>query len=234
MEFLYTTSAILNYTSVEIEVVERDEPELSGANIKYINAEGETNVFISAKAIFDNTGETSFKDCSTYYVVFANGGMSIVNKFAETFYTKQNGLQYIRSNNVTVPVQIYIPFASSDLSGATIRVSGPGVPTLGGEELDASKKVEATQEAFTECLWKLVPRITAPATSASPVSVQVTLDGQPLRKAGVKVVCKTADGVVSSSQDTNAQGVATFTADSGSTVEFGFRYYSNMASTQVL
>ena len=234
MEFLYTQSPILNYTSVEIEVVERDEPELSGANIKYINAEGETNVFISAKAIFDNTGETSFKDCSTYYVVFENGGMTIVNKFAETFYTKQNGLQYIRSNNVTVPVQIYIPFAGTDLSGSTIRVAGPGVPMVDGEDLDSSKEVEATQEAFTECLWKLVPSVIAPATSTSPVPVQLTLDGKPLRKSGVNIVAKTSDGVIATSVQTDAEGKAEFNAASGSVIEFGFRYYSNIASTSVL
>jgi hypothetical protein len=60
------------------------------------------------------------------------------------------------------------------------------------------------------------------------------LNGQPLRKAGVSIVAKTSDGVITTSVETNEDGKAEFTASSGSVVEFGFRHYSNMASTQVL
>lgn len=234
MNVLYTQFDFTGFDSVAIETVSRDEPELSGLSINYMNGDVATTVFIDAQTIFRATGESSFKDCSTYYVVFENGGFSVINKFAETFYTKQSGIEYIRAINKVVPVQIYIPFASNSLEGATVRVCGPGVPTLDGVPLDSSLEVPATQEAFTDLMWKLVPKVSAPAESSSPVRAQLMLDGQPLQKAGVSIVAKTSDGLVTTSVQTDENGIAEFVASPGSTVEFGFRYYSNMASTTVL
>ena len=237
MNFLYTPSGMMDFTGVSIQTLTNDDPSLCGAKVTYKkDDESEIYIDICPATILSFTGETSIKDCSTYYVVLNRdgSGFNLVNKFAETFYTKQSGIQYIRSNNINVPMQIYIPFATSNLDEATLRVSGPGTITLDGEPLDESLVIPASQENFTECLWSLVPRVSAPSQSASPVQVQLTLNGQPLRKAGVSIVGKTSDGVIGTSVQTNADGVAEFSAASGSVVEFGFRYYSNMTSTTIL
>lgn len=234
MKYLYTPTEGLGFDSVSIVSLTRDDDVEPGVNVVYAKDGVETIIHISAQHILECCGEQSFKDCSTYYAVFENGGFTFINKFAETFYTKQTGIEYIRSANKVVPVQVYIPFASSTLEGATVRVSGPGVPTLDGEPLDSSLAIEANQESFTNCLWSLVPRVTAPAQSASPVTVQLTLNGTPIRKSGVSIVAKTSDGVIATSVETNEDGKAEFNAASGSVIEFGFRYYSNMASTTVL
>lgn len=234
MNILYTPADILDFNSVEIEVITSEQPNLSGVSIKYRKDDKETTIFICAQSIFDATGETSFKDFSTYYVTLVPNGINIINKFAETFYTKQTGIQYIRANNMLVPVQIYVPFAASDLSEATIRVAGPGVPLLNGEKMSVDKEVPATQEAFTKCLWSLLPSIVSPETSTSPINVQLTLNGLPLRRSGVGIVGKVSGELIVTTNLTDENGVASFAAAPGSTIEFGFRYYSNITRTKVI
>lgn len=192
------------------------------------------NIDITAAEIFAKTAESSFKDCVTYYVCVAgtnDDGYQIVNKFAETIYTKQTGHEFVRASGRYVPIQVYIPFEGSSLDGATVRVIAKNPATYNGAVVPASKEVECTAAAFTAFAWRTLPRVSAPASASGTVNVQLELNGEPLSKPGVKVYGKSPDGFRTYSATTNSNGVATFMGESGDTIEFGFRFFTNMANT---
>lgn len=205
-----------------------------GVRVTLNSGASSIDIDITAAEIFAKTAEKSFKDCSTYYVCMYgpdDANYTIVNKFAETLYTKQTGHEFVRATGRYVPIQVYVPFGGTSLEGATVRVIAQSPASYKGATLAASKEVDCTAEAFTAFAWQVLPKVSAPASASGTVNVQLTLNGQPLAKPGITIYGKSPDGFRVYSATTNNSGVATFMGDSGDTIEFGFRFFSNMAST---
>lgn len=235
MKLLYTPTNSFSFNEYNVESHKNADGAVDGITVVYIGEGNSIAIRVTAETILNNTLESSFQDCSSYYVAFNEGatGFTFINKFAETFYTKQGGTEYLRSRNMQVPIQIYIPWASKTLDEATIRVCGPNVPNFDGTPLTADLCIEATAENFQLISRKLLPSLKSPDISESPVKVQLLLDGAEHARAGVLVVAKLESSLVSTSALTDENGVATFEAPAGATVEFGFKYYSNITKTLV-
>ena len=235
MNILYTQTNDFGYDSYSVSTIPDDSGKPIGVLVTYVKDGQAMSIPVLPEHIMSHTGESVFQDNSSYYGAFlGEGRFAFINKRIETFYTKHNGHEYGRLLNIQVPIQIYIPWAGATLEDATIRVCGPGVPEFDGVPMDESKRVETNSAAYEAVAMKTLPRLEAPPTSTSPVRVQLTLDGAPHARAGVKVVAQLDGSLITTSALTDENGIATFTAAPGDLVQFGFRHLTNVARTRIV
>lgn len=164
------------------------------------------------------------------------------NKFMQSANDKANGALFLWKNNMNVLGQIYIPFADSMVEDWHIRVNlGTGT----NEYPEDAGVVENSQEGFHDFVTRVLPGLEVKSVhqrdSVSDVEVQVTLDGEPVRKAGVRVFAKSSSGYLNKREAlTDENGVARFVAErlhldaaDEMTAEFGFKFWSNLVNADI-
>lgn len=168
-------------------------------------------------------------------------------KMVETNPTKMGGVEFIKYKSSQIVGQIYIPFKDSSDDEYAIR--------LNVKDEDASKllelipnavEVENTEEAFKEFYYANSPRLkvvnTSNAGEWTKIKVQLTLNGNNVSKGDVRIFAKSASGYIANREVyTDANGTAEFKVlpyglEQGESMkaEFGFKYYSNLASKDVV
>lgn len=193
--------------------------------------------------LFDfNQKPLAFKELAArdnvYVVADAQGMLEpFYNKMAESSLIKSSGYDHVRKKNKHVIGQIYIPFADSTIDEASARITY-------GEELGFLCNVEFTRdvEDFGAFFNEVSPTLVSEQVADGRIKVQIVDNaGNPISKAGVKIYAKTDGGqLVFNERTTNASGTAYFKllttgfeASDEATVEFGFKWVSNLARTKV-
>lgn len=159
------------------------------------------------------------------------------NKMADSFLTKSSGYAHIRSKNMTCIAQIYIPFADSPMSDCAVRIT---YNEDFGYECNQNISTEVTD--FGAFFNEVSPTLTATKQGDGSIKVQI-VDSimTPIQKAGVKIYAKTDGGqLVFNEKVTKEDGTASFKllttgfeAGDEATVEFGFKWSSNLARVKV-
>lgn len=159
------------------------------------------------------------------------------NKMAESYATKSSGYAHICKQGKHAIGQIYIPFADATIDDCSVRITY-------GEEFGYVSNVEITEEVtdFGKFFNDVSPTLTATKEGDHTIKVQVTDSlGAHIKKAGVKIYAKTDGGqLVFNEKVTNVDGNAYFKllttgfeAGDEATVEFGFKWSSNLARVKV-
>lgn len=181
--------------------------------------------------------ELSARD-NIYVVADENGYIEpFYNKMADSFSTKASGYVHIINKNRYGIGQIYIPFADSSINDCSLRITY-------GEEYGYISNVEINDEVndFGTFFNDVSPTLTASKEADGSIKVQITdSKGTSIKKAGVKLYAKTDGGqLVFNEKTTNADGNASFKllttgfeAGDEATVEFGFKWSSNLARVKV-
>lgn len=181
--------------------------------------------------------ELSARD-NIYVLADADGVIQpFYNKMAASYFVKASGYSHIRTKNLVCIGQIYIPFADATIDECSVRITH-------GEELGYKSNVEFTTDVtdFADFFETVSPTLTASKEADGSIKVQITdSKGTPINKAGVKLYAKTDGGqLVFNEKTTKEDGSATFKllttgfeAGDEATVEFGFKWSSNLARVKV-
>ena len=192
-----------------------------------------------------HVGRRELTEASNIYVLVDNAGnfVGLRQKMAQTFLTKASGFEYAKQNNVLIAAQIYVPFADSPVSDWSLRVNFRADQEVNLEE---AVEVEPTLAAFHAFAYSNFPSLRivsqAPAAQGERITVQLTHKGADVAKAGVRVFAKTSAGYLARTESfTDANGQASFVAiplglEAGDkmTPEFGFKWVTNLARTDVV
>lgn len=181
--------------------------------------------------------ELSARD-NIYVLADKNGVIQpFYNKMADSFLTKASGYAHIRTKNIACIAQIYIPFADSPMDECSVRLTY-------NEEYgyECNKVIDMDVDDFGKFFNDVSPTLSASKESDGSIKVQITdAKGTPIKKAGVKLYAKTDGGqLVFNEKTTKEDGSATFKllttgfeAGDEATVEFGFKWSSNLARVKV-
>ena len=181
--------------------------------------------------------ELSARD-NIYVTADAQGNIQpFYNKMAESYLIKASGYAHIRSKDLICIGQIYIPFANASMDDCSVRITY-------GAEFGYKSNVEITEEVtdFGKFFETVSPTLTASKEADGSIKVQIADSvGTPINKAGVKIYAKTDGGqLVFNEKTTKEDGTASFKllttgfeAGDEATVEFGFKWSSNLARVKV-
>jgi hypothetical protein len=184
-----------------------------------------------------------------YITVDENGNLNEpIFRTIETNVTKISGLDYIRYNlNKEVVAQIYIPFknSSEDEYGVRLNIKEEDVSKL-LELIPDAVEVEGTNEGFKNLNSQFLPSLKIISSFKqedwTKIKIQLTLNGNNISKDGVRIFAKSSSGYIANREVyTDENGIAEFKVlpyglEHGEEMkaEFGFKYYSNVVSTNVV
>ena len=193
---------------------------------------GIKTVVVTPEAIFADTRETAFSDCTTYYgIVALDGEVLFSNRYLVTYYTKDSGVSLCTAlqDEGRAAIQLYIPYGGNSLDDAVIRVTSSEVPAYNGTPLPPEKHVGGTEAELTAFRLATLPSMTATIVG-DKVQVQVTREGQPITRSGVLVYAIVKDSFNYTTGLTDANGGVAFDIVPNATVKFGFKYFTNVVS----
>jgi hypothetical protein len=184
-----------------------------------------------------------------YVTIDEHGNLNLpIFRTIETNTTKISGLDYIKYNiSKEVVAQIYIPFknGSDDEYAIRLNIKEEDVSKL-LELIPEATEIEGTGEGFKNLNSKVLPSLKIVSASKdgewTKIKVQLTLDGDNISKSDVRVFAKSASGYIANREVyTAANGTAEFKVipyglEQGESMkaEFGFKYYSNLVSKDVV
>jgi len=160
------------------------------------------------------------------------------NKMAESFWVKASGYDHARKLDKHVIGQIYIPFRDAQISECSVRITY-------GEEIGYQSNVEIKEvvKDYAAFFSLVSPTLKAVATDSGDIEVSlVNSQAKPIRREGVKIYAKTDGGFLPFVERlTNADGKALFrymplglVSGETVTVEFGFKWSSNLARIEMV
>lgn len=216
--------------------------------ITYINQNKQATFAFSMQTIKDSLGASEFTDCTSIYFQIspdAANGVVVRSKMADSTVSKVGGGNYVKRLGTPVMAQLYIPFKDATLDECALRVNvnttefpDPIIdPSFGQPET-----VALTEEALTLFFVENMPGITEVETVSMPegfsTKVQVTMNGQPVNREGVRLFIKGAAGYFPVRERyTDAQGQTTFAAmplglkpEDQFVGEIGFKFVTNVLS----
>lgn len=214
--------------------------EILESSIRFYTFDADKKIIDSRLFDFSNKPlalkELAARD-NIYVVADAAGYLEpFYNKMAVSSIIKSSGYDHARKKNKHVIGQIYIPFADANISECSARIT---YSEEGGYESNVT--IDRNVEDFGAFFDEVSPTLKAEVVS-SGIKVQVIDSLQaPIAKAGVKIYAKTDGGqLVFSEKTTDATGAAVFKLltpgfEQGdeATVEFGFKWVSNLARVKV-
>lgn len=172
-----------------------------------------------------------------YVVADASGYLEpFYNKMAASSTIKSSGYDHARKKNKHVIGQIYIPFADASIADCSARIT---YSEEGGYESNVA--IERDVEDFGAFFNEVSPTLKADVVP-SGIRVQIVdASENAIAKAGVKIYAKTDGGqLVFNERITDSTGTAVFKLltpgfEQGdeATVEFGFKWVSNLAQVKV-
>lgn len=193
--------------------------------------------------------EREFSECTHVYVIASTLDGSLLrvrNKLVETYFTKNSGAHYnaMLAPDEFIAAQVYIPFADSPTEDWSVRVNAD--PGIKAEATGDVGTVDATHEALGSFSRACYPSIRVLGTQAQAdgsiaITAQLMFQGQALARSGTRIFVKSVTGHINRREvRTDANGQVTvlarkldIPADEPMTVEFGFKYFSNMERVDV-
>lgn len=228
--------------------VQKDE---DGTTVQFIDEANQVAYGFKLDGCLDNSdtvGSRELCDCMNLYIFITDNGIKLVSKYEDTYFTKANGFIYSRVIDAkqTIGGQIYVPFKDAGVDEWSLRLNSNEPIDIEGD-VDLHPEVfPATLETFHDVVQACLPSlsvvsVTPQAGGANKVLVQVTLDGQPVQRSGVKVYAKSANGYIAARElTTNDNGQVEFlarrldlTADQEMVAEFGFKFKTNIANVAI-
>lgn len=219
-----------------------------GAEVKLFIGDKLTNSFrLDRDTVRQAIGARGFVE-GTHLYVFVDSGTGaltgIANKLAETLLDKRPGQAYSAFRRDIVVAQLYIPFPDSPLSDWTLRVNcNPKMENSfpAGTLSTGSTPDELHDFAVAVHPGVRVVSVEALSDGATSITLQLMHKGQDVSREGARIFVRHDAGYVSRSEVyTNSAGVATVKArrlDLGPgesmTVEFGFKFMTNVVSVDV-
>lgn len=189
-----------------------------------------------------------FCDSMNLWIFVKEDGVELVNKYEDTYFTKADGYVYSRAirANQTVGGQIYIPFKNSSVDEWAVRLNS-NAPIMVDGDFDLNEEVlSASLETFHDVVRQTLPSlevlsVTPTGNGSNTVVVQVTLNGQAVARAGVKVYAKSATGYIANRElVSDANGQCQFLArrldlepSDEMVAEFGFKFKTNVARVEI-
>lgn len=142
-------------------------------------------------------GERERADCiNLYLTVTAEKKLRILNKYADTYYTKTDGLTFWDQINEPILAQIYIPYADATIDEMSLRVNTRDDVSYNTEEFEFRGEVEHTLDGFhavaIECLPSVRVAEVTEVDGKYSVTAQLTLNGEDVQRAGVRLFAKSA------------------------------------------
>ncbi len=180
-----------------------------------------------------------------YLSVTADRRLRVVNKFAETYYSKADGMTYWAQLQEPILGQIYIPFANATIDEMALRFNTRNDIVFDPAAFDFRGEVEHTSEAFgnvgTECLPNLRVAEVEEADGIYTVTAQVTLNNADVAREGVRLFAQSASGYIPVREaTTDANGRATFQAQrlllaptDPMVMEIGTKFCTNLVSVPI-
>lgn len=212
--------------------------EVNGNKIRFYTYDDNGGILGEREYDFD-APPLGFKELqarNNIYVVATSQGFiePLYNKMLASAMDKASGYKHIVKLSKPVIGQIYIPFSDSPISDCSLRITY--TPEKGYQSnVDLDEDVQDFGAFFNA----VSPTLRSTEVEPGKWVVQlVDGDGTDIQKAGVKIYAKTDGGQLSfTERATNAGGNATFKLlptgfDPGdvATVEFGFKWVSNLAN----
>ena len=189
-------------------------------------------------------------DANIIYLTVNNDGdlNQPIFRTIETNQTKMGGMEFIKFklNEITVG-QIYIPFKDSSDEEYIVRlnIKDDDVSKL-LEVIPDATEVEGSTQGFKDFNSKVLPSLKIVSSSKdgewTKIKVQLTLDGNNVSKSDVRIFAKSSSGYIANREIyTDENGIAEFKVlpyglEQGEEMkaEFGFKYYSNVVSKNVV
>lgn len=208
-----------------------------------------TPIVIDRALIEARISDREFSECTHIYVIVStlDGSLQRVrHKLIETYFTKNSGEHYsaMIGSEEFIVAQVYIPFADSPTEDWVVRVNAD--PDIKAEAVGVIGEVEATHEALGGFARACYPSIHVSSVKTQTdgsiaITAQLMFHGLPLPRNGVRMFVKSASGYVNRREvRTDENGQVTVLArkldipsDELMTVEFGFKYFSNMGRVDV-
>lgn len=217
--------------------------EADGLFIRWNTKQG-SSFKVDEAFIRSHIGRRELTEASNIYVIIDNEGnfVGLRQKMVQTYLTKASGFEYAKQNNVLIAAQIYVPFADSPFSEWSLRVNFRDDQEV---TLENAEEVAPTLESFHAFAYAQFPSLRiagkSQATAGEKITVQLTHGGADVAKAGVRIFAKSSAGYLAKTEAfTDENGQANFVAipmglEAGDkmTPEFGFKWVSNLAKTDV-
>lgn len=192
-------------------------------------------------------GERERADCVNFYITGKDKNLYLINKYADTYYTKADGHVFGEQLNQPIYGQVYIPFADSPLDEWAVRLNSNTDITFDRSLAVSVPTIPKTTEGFTSVVNEVLPALRVTRQSQPDengkyqITVQVTLDGADMMRSGVRIFAKSASGYIPvREKHTNIQGQAVFdayrlglAADEPMLTEFGFKFRTNLATAEL-
>lgn len=224
----------------------------SGVTIMFVNGEAEQSfgIKLDEETLINSPtiGSKELCDCMNIWVFVTEQGVQLVSKYEETYFTKANGFTYSRAiqGYNTVGGQIYIPFKDAQVDEWSVRLNSKEPIMVDGDFELHPEVLSPTLDTFHEVVAEALPSIevvsSVPQNDGTiKVTAQVTLNGNPVNRAGVKIYAKSSTGYISKRELlSNEQGRVEFTArrldlktGDEMIMELGFKFKTNVASIAI-
>lgn len=188
--------------------------------------------------------------CTSLYITFDPDQRRLLppyNKMAESYLSKDHGNHHINKIQRNVIAQILMPFGGDEGDGFAVRFTVN--EDIGHWSGQAAEKIDNNQKSYLDFSMRLFPTLqvdhkalSLPVGQIEHITVQLLgPDGSPIKRAGVGLHAKCDAGYLARREAvTDSLGRARFPylalgLDQGdeASVEFGFKWYSNVARCQV-
>jgi hypothetical protein len=168
-----------------------------------------------------------------------------INKTIESFVLKLGGGDYLRKFGLINFLQIYIPFKDSKFSEWVFRVNSIE-PIENTPEEYTIKNSPCNEETYVAIAKEYLPLIAikeiVKENDMYNITTQLRLYGKDCLRSDVLIYAKSDSGYITKSKVlTDENGIAIFKVarlgledTDNMTVEFGFKYYTNIANAKIL
>lgn len=236
-----------SYTpDIQLEVSLVDTEEGLQVALRKPNTDEVTGFTIDRSLIEESIGSRGF-DLGTHIYIHVDqetGQLKEVsNKVIATMVDKRGGKAYTKYRDDFVVAQVYIPYPDSPMEEWTVRFNVH--PDLTNDLPEDIEEVGVTYEDLHSFAVAQYPKLEASVVSTvdglSVIEVQLLEpDMTPSTRNGLRLFAKAVEGYVNKTETETVNGVATFKArrldldpEDIMTVEFGFKYTTNLASVNV-
>ena len=203
-------------------------------------------VELSEEFIKSYVGKKELSEATNLYILIDGNGVfhSIRPKMVESFLSKKSGFDYSKQQKLFIAGQIYISFSDTQYDEWVLRLNfnpEQEIPAYFQEGTFVGSQLEDFH-AFTYSTFPSIKVVGVDKTdNGSRIKVQLTKAGQDVSKSGVRVFAKASSGYLAKTESyTDESGQASFTAirlgleaSEDMTVEFGFKWLSNVTRQQV-
>lgn len=185
-------------------------------------------------------------DSMNIYLVATPEGIRLVNKYAESYYTRAPGGVFTRVLGYPTVGQIYIPFVDSPISEWAVRLNSIITLSPTGNFDLVEELVPNSEQGFIGVATQILPSLRVvdlvpQVDDTIKCIVQLTLNGQDLSKTGIDIRAESDSGYIAVRQlITDSAGMVEFTVrrldllpTDNMTVTLGFKLRTHVINVNI-